>query len=151
MVSEKKERTMRNLMLRALSLKDANRSSAMLIAAAFVASSLIPQVTLSAEPVYPVVSPLGDVTIEMIKMAPRLDTLSNKTVCMVSNNSFKVDVTNPAIAKALQERYPGLKVVPHTELPYTELPGARPGPPWDTFAGAFRGKGCDAVISGNGG
>jgi hypothetical protein len=112
---------------------------------------LISQAVLSAEPVYPVISPLADRTVKMIEMVPRLDSLSNKTVCLVSNNSFKVDVTNPAIARALQESYPGLKLVPHTEMPYTELPGARPGAPWETFANEFRSKGCNAVISGNGG
>src|SRR5688572_17331885 len=67
------------------------------------------------DPVYSVISPLGENTVKMIEMAPRLDTLSNKTVCMVSNSAFKINITMPAIAQGLQEKYPGVKVVPYTE------------------------------------
>ena len=100
----------------------------------------------SPEPVYSVISPLGENTVKMIEMARRLDTLSNKTVCMVSNSSFKVNITMPAIAKALQETYHGLKVVP-----YTQLATAYSGADWDAMPGQFKTKGCDAVVSGNGG
>jgi hypothetical protein len=100
----------------------------------------------SADPVYSVISPLGETTVEMVPMAPRLDTLSNKTVCLVSNSAFKVNITMPAIAKALQENYPGVKVVP-----YTELPSAYSGSNWEAMPGQFKLKGCDAVVSGNGG
>jgi hypothetical protein len=121
-------------------------SGAMAVAALVSTGMLISQVALSADPVYSVVSPLGDVTLEMMKMGPRLSTLSGKTVCMVSNNAFKVNITMPAIGKALQERYPGLKVVP-----YQEMPPAPSVDDWDKFPGIYKSKGCDAVISGNGG
>jgi hypothetical protein len=100
----------------------------------------------SNEPVYSVISPLGETTVKMIEMAKRLDTLSNKTVCLVSNSSFKVNITMPAIAKGLQEKYPGVKVVP-----YSELPTAYSGSNWEAMPGQFKTKGCDAVVSGNGG
>jgi hypothetical protein len=118
------------------------------IAAAALASTglMVSQAALAEEPVYPVVSPLGEETVEMIEMAPRLDTLSDKTVCMVSNRSFKVNITMPAIAKALQESYPGLEIVPSNSMPIA-YSRAR----WDEMPGEFRSKGCDAVISGNGG
>jgi hypothetical protein len=99
-----------------------------------------------AEPVYSVISPVGENTVKLIEMAPRLDTLSNKTVCMVSNSAFKVNITHPAIAKSLQAKYPGLKVVP-----YTEMATAYSGANWEAKAGEFKSKGCDAVITGNGG
>ena len=98
------------------------------------------------EPVYSVISPLGETTVKMIDMARRLDTLNNKTVCLVSNSAFKVNITMPAIAKALQENYPGVKVVP-----YSELPSAYSGSNWHAMGAQFKAKGCDAVISGNGG
>jgi hypothetical protein len=107
---------------------------------------LMPQVVLSAEPVYSVVSPLGEKTVQMVEMAPRLETLSSKTVCMVGNSSFKVNITMPAVAMALQERYSGLKIVP-----YTEMSTAYSGTRWEAMPGEFRSKRCDAVISGNGG
>jgi len=121
-------------------------SGAMAVAALVSTGMLISQVALSADPVYSVVSPLGDVTLEMMKMGPRLSTLSGKTVCMVSNNAFKVNITMPVIAKALQERYPGLKVVP-----YQDMPAAPSVDTWDKFPELYKSKGCDAVISGNGG
>ena len=79
-------------------------------------------------------------------MAPRLAALENKTVCMVSNSAFKVNITMPAIAKALQEKYPGLKIVP-----YTAMATAYSGADYDAKAGEYKRKGCTAVITGNGG
>jgi hypothetical protein len=118
-----------------------------IIAAALASTSmLVPQAALSKEPAYSVISPLGENTVPMIEMARRLDTLSNKTVCMVSNSSFKVNITMPAIAKGLQENYPGVKVVP-----YTQMPTAYSGSNWEAMPGQFKAKGCDAVVSGNGG
>jgi hypothetical protein len=118
------------------------------IVAAALASAgmLMPQSVLSKEPVYSVISPLGENTVQMIKMAPRLDTLSNKTVCMVSNSSFKVNITMPVIAEALEKQYPGIKIVP-----YTQMQTAYSGSNWEAFPGQYKSKGCNAVISGNGG
>jgi hypothetical protein len=121
-------------------------SGAIAVAALASTGMLMSQAALAEEPGYSVVSPLGEDTAEMIEMVPRLDTLSDKTVCLVSNSAFKVNITMPAIAKALQESYPGLKVVPYSEMP-TAYSGAR----WQAMPGEFRSKGCDAVISGNGG
>src|SRR5688572_26392460 len=75
-----------------------------------------------AEPVYKVLSPLGESTAKTIAMAPRLDTLDGKTVCLVWNYAFKSDVTLPAIAEALKKQYPGIKIVPHAAMPIPELP-----------------------------
>jgi len=100
----------------------------------------------AADPIYSVISPLGETTVKMKEMGPRLDTLSNKTVCMVSNSAFKVDVTMPVIAKELQQKFPGLKVVP-----YTGMATAYSGADYDAKAGEYKRKGCTAVITGNGG
>jgi hypothetical protein len=110
------------------------------------AGMLLAQAPQQKEPVFSVISPLGETTVKMIQMAPRLDTLSGKTVCMVSNSAFKVNITMPAIAKELQAKYPGVKVVP-----YTEMATAYSGSNWEAMPGQFKAKGCDAVISGNGG
>ena len=99
-----------------------------------------------ADPVYSVISPVGESTVKLIEMAPRLDTLSNKTVCMVSNSAFKVNITMPAIAKSLQAKYPTLKIVP-----YTEMATAYSGSNWEAKPGEYKTKGCDAVVTGNGG
>jgi len=122
------------------------RGGTMVVAALATTSVLLPQPAVSAEPTYSVISPLGEDTVKMIEMAPRLDTLSNKTVCMVSNNDFKTNITMPAIEKALKDEYPGIKVVPYTEFP-TAFSGTR----WDPVRAQYQSKGCQAVISGNGG
>jgi hypothetical protein len=107
----------------------------------------------SAEPVYSVVSPIGESTVKMTAMAPRLDTLAGKTVCMVWNSAFKSNVTLPAIGEVLKKQYPGAKIVPYTEMPNAFLPEP-PGTPRkqsEALQALYKEKGCDAVISGNGG
>ncbi len=107
----------------------------------------------SAEPAYKVVSPIGESTVEMATMAPRMDTLAGKTVCMVWNNAFKADVTFPAIGEALKKQYQDVKIVPYTEMPAAFLPEP-PGAPRkesEVLQAVFKEKGCNAVISGNGG
>ena len=109
--------------------------------------------TPSAEPVYKVVSPLGESTVKMTTMAPRMDTLAGKTVCMVWNSAFKSDVTLPVIGEALKKQYPGVKIVPYTDMPNAFLPEP-PGTPRkqsEALQALYREKGCSAVISGNGG
>src|SRR5437763_10806757 len=82
----------------------------------------------AGEPVYKVLSPLGESTAKTTAMAPRLDTLDGKTVCLVWNYAFKADVTLPAIAEELKRLYPGIKIVPYTAMPLAPLPEA-PGTP----------------------
>jgi len=107
----------------------------------------------SAEPVYKVVSPIGESTVKVTAMAPRMDTLAGKTVCMVWNNAFKSDVTLPVIGETLKKQYPGIKIVPFTDMPNAFLPE----PPWtprkqsEALQALYKEKGCHAVISGNGG
>ena len=107
----------------------------------------------SAEPVYDVVSPIGESTVKMTAMAPRTETLAGKTVCMVWNSAFKSDVTLPVIGEALKRQYPGVKIVPYTDMPNAFLPEP-PGTPRkqsEALQALYREKSCDAVISGNGG
>jgi hypothetical protein len=107
----------------------------------------------SAEPVFSVVSPLGDPVVERITMDPRLDTLAGKTIAMVWNQSFQADITLPAIEESLKQTYPDLEIIPYTEID-DAIRAARPG---DDSAEAaalqavLKAKGCDALISGNGG
>jgi hypothetical protein len=154
----------------------------------------------AVEPVYTVVSPLGDPTVKMIPMAPRLNTLAGKKVCMVWNQAFQSHVTLPAIAESLKEKYPDIRIIPYTEIdaaiqaagrkgaapqpsgrrprPGTPFGGRRPipgrgvppGPRGPAPAGdaseadgdasaaeaavlqaVLKEKGCEAIISGNGG
>ena len=107
----------------------------------------------STEPVYDVVSPIGESTVKMTAMAPRTETLAGKTVCLVWNSAFKSDVTLPVIGEALKKQYPGIKIVPYTEMPNAFLPEP-PGTARkqsEALQALYKEKGCNAVISGNGG
>jgi hypothetical protein len=107
----------------------------------------------AADALYKIVSPLGESTAKPIAMAPRLETLDGKTVCLVWNHAFKADVTHAAIAEELKKRYPGIKIVTYTELPDApepELVGT-PQTASEALQAALKAKGCDAVITGNGG
>ena len=106
-----------------------------------------------APPVYRVVRPTGDVVHPMITQAPRLDTLEGKTICMTSNQGFKAHVTFPVIEKLLRQKYPNLKIIPPEDMPRAVKPPAEGAEDPDTEAmtAALRQKGCQAVISGNGG
>jgi hypothetical protein len=100
-----------------------------------------------------VVSPLGEVTIEERTMVPRLDTLDSKTICLLWNGSFKSSLTLSVIAELLIKKYPTVKVIPYTEMPRS-FKAPAPGtitPERVALAATFKEKGCDAVISGNGG
>ena len=102
---------------------------------------------------YEVVSPLGERSINWIEMAPRLDTLEGKTICELWNKSFKSNVTFPVIRDLLKKKYPGVKVVSYSDLPphhMLENPGVTNAAS-DELIAALKEKGCDAVISGNGG
>lgn len=99
-----------------------------------------------------VVSPEGLQAVEQRGPAPRLDTLHGKTIGEIWNGVFKGDVTFPILRAQLQERFPGLRIVPYTEFPHT--PGsdnpARQRALAQEIAALAQQKGCDAVISGNG-
>ena len=104
-------------------------------------------------PVYRVVRPTGDVVHPMITQAPRLDTLEDKTICIVSNQGFKSHVTMPVIEGLLRKNYPNSKLVPPADMPRAQKPPAVGAKDQATEAmiAALKEKGCQAVISGNGG
>lgn len=106
-----------------------------------------------AEPVYSVVSPVGESTVKMIAMAPRLNTLGGQTVCMVSNVSFKADIVLPVIGDQLKQIYPNVRIVPHTQMPVAPSLSTPDAPQKDAenLRGALKAKGCSVVVAGNGG
>jgi hypothetical protein len=137
---------MKTSMLQTASSRTRAVSGIVAMLASVSTGTAMAQAQRPADAVYSVISPIGENTVKLIDMAPRLDTLSNKTVCMVSNSAFKVNITMPAIAKALQAKYPTLKIVP-----YTEMATAFSGSNWEAKPGEYKTKGCDAVVTGNGG
>jgi hypothetical protein len=107
----------------------------------------------SAQPVYSVVSPIGDSTVKMISMVPRRNTLAGKTVCMVWNRAFKADVTLPAIGEQLKQLYPDMRVVSHTEMPVAPMPTTPDNPNRDAeiLRAALKEHACSVLVTGNGG
>ncbi len=99
-----------------------------------------------------VVSPAGLEVVKRSGSAPRLASLDGKTIGEVWNGVFKGDFTFPIIRKLLQQKYPGLRIIPYTEFPHT--PGSdNPTQQRERarrIAELAKEKGCDAVISGNG-
>jgi hypothetical protein len=99
--------------------------------------------------IYEVMHPVGEAASHPASSAPRLDTLNGKTLCEVWNAGYRGDRTFPKIRELLEKRYPGVKIVPYTEFPLArhydideilkDLPQL------------LRQKGCEALISGNGG
>ncbi len=104
------------------------------------------------EKMYEVLSPLGEPTVEVARPRPPLPNLRGKTICEVTNSSFRSELTFPIIRELLQKRYPDIKVIPYSEFPIqwlsqdTTTIKQRVA----TAVALMLEKGCDAVITGNG-
>lgn len=101
---------------------------------------------------YAVVSPVGKQTIQMIKQAPRLDSLEGKTIAVVGG-SFMASITHPEIKRLILANHPTAKVILLNEIGSA---GPYPGPgvireAKDEFQKKLKEMGVQAVISGNGG
>ena len=101
---------------------------------------------------YAVVSPVGRSSVEMIEMAPRLETLEGKTIAIVGE-SFMTHVIHPEIKRLIQKNYPKAKVITMDEIgsagPYP-APGVTRKRK-EEFEAKLKSMHVDAVISGNGG
>lgn len=108
--------------------------------------------TMAKETGYSVVSPVGRASVKIIDQAPRLKTLSGKTIAVVGAN-FMARVTHPEIKRLILEHYPDAKVVTQDEIGSAGLyppPGAFRRAK-DDFQRKLKAMKIDAVISGNGG
>ena len=100
-----------------------------------------------------VFSPSGAEVVKKRASAPRLETLSGKTIGEAWNEDFKGDFMFPVYRELLKARFPGVKIVPYTEFPVSPWKGS---PAYQRecarrIARLAKEKGCDALISGNGG
>jgi hypothetical protein len=98
-------------------------------------------------------SPAGLHATQNKGITPRLDTLEGKTVGEVYNHHFKGDQMFPLYRQLLQQRYPGVRIVPYTELPASYVGGdpATQRRIAQEVAAQAKRKGVDALIAGNGG
>ena len=102
---------------------------------------------------YEVVSPLGEPIVEAKRVGRYFDTLNGKTVCEIWNEEMRGDLTFPIIREMLRKRYPGVKVIPYTELPSSILNvqnSAEMAKRLEAVKVALTEKGCDAVITAQG-
>ncbi len=103
---------------------------------------------------YEVVSPVGRAIIKAVSGEGHLDTLEGKTICQVWNREYRGDELFPLIAEELRRRYPKTKVIPYTDFPLDDVPkwqAVKKDATGKTYSDLLKEKGCDAVMSGNGG
>jgi len=100
-----------------------------------------------------VVTPLGAESVTKKDISPRPELLEGKTICEVWNGDFKGDFTFPAYRDLFKERYPNAKVIPFTEFPFSSIRGtpAHQRDLDEKIVALAKARGCDALISGNGG
>ena len=101
---------------------------------------------------YDVLSPVGLSAVDMIELAPRLETLDGKTIALVGG-SFMASVTHMELKRIIQEWFPTATVYVLSEIGSAGLfPGPRTRKPQvERFQQRLIEYGVDAVISGNGG
>ena len=100
-----------------------------------------------------VISPVGLTRAQDNGVAPRLDGLEGKTIGEVYNHHFKGDQMFGLYRELLRQRYPGVRIIPYTELPASFVGGdpATQRRVAQEVAALAKEKGCDALIAGNGG
>jgi len=100
-----------------------------------------------------VVSPEGLPHGTARSAAAPLATLEGKTIGEVYNNHFKGELMFQTYRRLLKEKYPGVKIVPFTDFPIVYVGGdaASQKKLARDIAALAKGKGCDALITGNGG
>ncbi len=99
---------------------------------------------------FAVVSPVGRGTVQMIEMAPRLNSLDGKTIAIIGG-SFMARVTHPELKRLILKDYPTARIVLLDEI---GAAGVYPAPgvtrrSKEEFQQKLRSMGVNAVISGN--
>jgi len=100
-----------------------------------------------------VISPEGLPLAASRRLSGHIDTLDGKTIGEVYNNHFQGELMFHTCRQLFKERFPGAKVIPFTEFPRVFV-GGDPESQRQTareIAALARGRGCDAIITGNGG
>ena len=132
-----------------------------LAAGSLLGATLVGQETAVAEqklqqqePTFRVVKPMGESPVKVITMAPRLDTLDGKIIGFVTNRLFKYEVTFPVIEQLLKKNYPNSKIISFEEfhvISNAELAVELRAKALKLLGDQLLKRGCQAVISGNGG
>lgn len=100
-----------------------------------------------------VVSPEGLPLAAVRNVSPSLANLDGKVIGEVYNNHFKGELMFRTYRRLFTERFPGIRIIPYDQFP-TVYVGGDPASQKGTareVAALAKEKGCDAIISGNGG
>ena len=100
-----------------------------------------------------VISPEGLPVRATGSVSRPLDTLRGKTIGEVYNNHFKGELMFRTYRRLFEEKYPGIRVVPYDEFPIVYVGGdaASQKRVAKEIAAIAKARGCDAIITGNGG
>jgi len=82
-----------------------------------------------------------------------LETLEGKTIGEVYNNHFNGELMFETYRRLFKEKYPGIRIIPFTEFPIVYVGGdaASQKKTAREIAALAKERGCDAIITGNGG
>jgi hypothetical protein len=100
-----------------------------------------------------VISPEGLPLAVTKSISRHLDTLEGKTIGEVYNNHFKGELMFHTYRRLVKNKFRGVKIIPYDEFP-TVYVGGDPASQKRIareIAAIAKDKGCDAIITGNGG
>lgn len=100
-----------------------------------------------------VISPEGLPLGATGRVSRPLETLEGKTIGEVYNNHFKGELMFRAYRRLFKERYPGIRIIPYDEFPIVYVGGdaASQKKIAKDIAALAKQRGCDSLITGNGG
>ena len=100
-----------------------------------------------------VISPEGLALGATGQVTPQLDNLEGKTIGEVYNNHFKGELMFRTYRRLFKEKYPGIRIIPYEEFPIVYVGGdaASQKRVAKEVAALAKERGCDAIITGNGG
>jgi len=86
-------------------------------------------------------------------MSRPLGSLEGKTIAEVYNNHFRGELMFQTYRRLFQERYRGIKIIPFDQFPIVYVGGdaASQKKIAKEIAALAKERGCDAIITGNGG
>ena len=100
-----------------------------------------------------VISPEGLPLGATKNVSQHLGTLDGKTIGEVYNNHFKGELMFQTYRRLFREKFKGVKIIPYDEFPIVYVGGDPESQKRiaKEIAAIAKDKGCDAIITGNGG
>ena len=100
-----------------------------------------------------VISPEGLPQGAVKSISRHLDTLDGKTIGEVYNNHFKGELMFQTYRRLFREKFSGVKIIPFDQFPIVYVGGDPASQKKNAreIAALAKAKGCDALITGNGG